>query len=60
MLEHCIFATFGKDFKLAAVTAYSKKLEKSTFLVCSTVEQAIGQGNPRAAACILCVYVIVC
>ena len=37
MLKHCIFATFGRDFELAAVTAFSKKLEKSTFSVQSTV-----------------------
>ena len=28
MLKHCIFSTFARDFELAAVTAFSKKLEK--------------------------------
>ena len=36
-LKHCIFATFGRDFELAAVTAFSKKLEKRHFLYRSTV-----------------------
>ena len=31
-LKHCILVTFGGDFELAAVTAFSKKLEKRHFL----------------------------
>ena len=41
MLKHCIFATygpgFGRDFELAAVTAFSKILEKRHFLYRPTV-----------------------
>ena len=59
MLKHCIFATFGRDFELAAVTAFSKKLAHFLYVPrfpliltnsMKTVEQAIGPGNPRAAA----------
>ena len=54
MLKHCIFTIFGRDFELAAVTAFSKKLKKDIFCIdprfplnFTKISKTVARGSPQ-------------